>query len=851
MRRLSLVLLAALTLTWAGGCFPDDFITDGGTGGGMGGGGGGYDPSKGRVSGKLTLFQGAQSAKPRLVSATEREILAAVRRSLETRTRAAFVSGALLPPPLVCSSSTPVLTDHPVKYGPVAPPEYRAGEIIVRFAEKVTAAAAQKQLARPGLVATHLGFASEYLHLLRYDDARTRRPLAVAQTLELARGLGRLPGVRFTEVNSMQHATAVPNDPGYAKQWHYPAMNLPAAWDITQGSNAVVVSVVDTGIINHPDLNARVLTGIDMITDPAISNDGDGRDDDPSDPGGDDPNGGSSFHGTHCAGTVGAVTDNGQGISGVDWNARLLPVRVLGKGGGTLFDIASGMQWAIGGAVPGARTNSTPARVVSLSLGGNGDPSPTYQDVIDLAPPGVVFVIAAGNENENTAQKRPCNQSNVICVGATRFSGLRASYSNFGAQVTIMAPGGEVAEDQNGDGDPDGVLSTLQSSGQPSYVWYQGTSMATPHVAGLVALMKSVNANITQAQATTILKNTANSQLQCSEGCGSGLVNAQAAVLSAKGQTASGPAKLSVASTDLFFTAANNKAQLTVANTGGQPLNVTASTSGTAAANVGFPAGSQLTVAAGQTASLAVEVNLAGLAAGTTSATIGLASNGGSASINVRIQVGGANDKVAVLALAYQDNAGDWQAGGGGDVLPQNDYRYVFEAPPREYFVVAGVDENGNGKFFEDGERGGFFPTLDQPDTVIVTAGQEIKNVNFTLAPLRDTGGSGLVVGASCSGAPDCPDNGFCETSWPGGYCSRNCDTQSCPGSSRCYAVGANGTKACLSTCTGPSTGQSDCRVDYRCYSDGTGGGACLPACTSNNDCEQGVTCDLGTGYCG
>ena len=135
-------------------------------------------------------------------------------------------------------------------------------------------------------------------------------------------------------------ATAAPNDRGYSLQWHYPTLNLPAAWDLVPDATDVVVAVIDSGIVPHPDLT-NVLPGYDMISDPQNAGDGDGRDSNPRDEGGDTPNGGSSWHGSHVAGTIGADTNNEVGVAGVAWNAKLLPVRVLGKKGGTSFDIAA------------------------------------------------------------------------------------------------------------------------------------------------------------------------------------------------------------------------------------------------------------------------------------------------------------------------------------------------------------------------------------------------------------------------------------------------------------------------------------------------------------------------------
>ncbi len=790
-----------------------------------GAGGGGIATGKGRVSGKLAVFQSAQSAR---VQPTLKSVLdSRMSRRLPSLERQLIGARGHLEVPRT--------------------KQWLPGEIIVRFHERLTASAALKALMLEGHSLEHRGFASDHLHLIRVRDGEGRL-LDSGRTLELAARWRQRPEVRFTEVNARAWPFAVPNDKLYAYQWHYPAMNLPAAWDVTTGSGSVVVAVVDTGIVPHPELSPRVLPGFDMIGDPAIAGDGNGRDTDPTDMGRDLPNGESSWHGTHVAGTIGAVTNNGDLVSGVDWNAKLLPVRVLGRGGGTTFDIAAGMAWATGQNVPGVPQNPNPARVVNLSLGGgDSDPSPTYQDVIDPAVGGgAIFVIAAGNSNENASRTTPCNQNNVICVGSTRFSGARASYSNFGPPLDVMAPGGEVSEDLNGDTYPDGVLSTFRDgNNQPFVEFQQGTSMASPHVAGLVALMKAARPALTHAEAENILKATAGASSRCNEGCGAGLVNAHAAVLQAKGQAPSGPAKLSVTTTDLFLSTANPQATIGISNVGGQMLNVTAAAQGP----VSFPGGASVAVNPGQTVGLQVAANLAGLPDGTHGATVQLGSNGGSATVNVRIRKGAAGDgKEAVLAIVYQDAAGEWQLAGGGRVPPMNGYTYFFDVDPGTYYVVAAIDEDNDGEFFEDGERVGFYPTMDAPEEITVQTGLEVANVDFALVPLKAVSGTpGNTVGVPCQTNGECSTDGVCVTSWPGGYCTKDCSVSACPVGSKCYLV-TQTDKACLSSCTQIGANPSDCRTGYVCYPDGTGIGFCLPACSSDADCGSGYVCV--NGYC-
>ena len=274
-----------------------------------------------------------------------------------------------------------------------------------------------------------------------------------------------------------------------------------------------------------------------------MGNDGNGRDSDAQDPGdwvsanecySGSPASNSSWHGTHVAGTVAAETNNGQGIAGVAWNANILPIRVLGKCGGYTSDIADGIIWSSGGSVSGTPTNNNPAQVLNLSLGGSGSCPSTTQSAINTARAnGSTVIVAAGNSNANAANYTPASCSGVVTVAAVNRNGGRAYYSNYGSVVDLAAPGGETSVSSNG------VLSTLNSGssspGSDNYAFYQGTSMATPHIAGVAALMYSINPSITPDEVEADLISTARSFPSACSQCGSGIVDAAAAVVEAQG----------------------------------------------------------------------------------------------------------------------------------------------------------------------------------------------------------------------------------------------------------------------------------------------------------------------------
>jgi len=241
----------------------------------------------------------------------------------------------------------------------------------------------------------------------------------------------------------------------------------------------------------------------------------------------------SSWHGTHVSGTIAEVTNNGLAGAGVAPEARIVPIRVLGRCGGYDSDIADAMVWAAGGDVPGVAKNANPAEVLSLSLGGDQSCPAYVQEAINTAVSlGAVVVVAAGNQNSDAGTHSPAGCENVITVGATGYSGQRASYSNFGPKVEISAPGGAGVE-----GSPNGYIwSTLNAGttvpGADSFGGYGGTSMATPHVSGIIALMQSVATKpLTPAQVTGLLMSTARPfPVKPDKAIGVGIVDATAAV---------------------------------------------------------------------------------------------------------------------------------------------------------------------------------------------------------------------------------------------------------------------------------------------------------------------------------
>ncbi len=565
--------------------------------------------------------------------------------------------------------------------------------------------------------------------------------------LHEAKTLRQQPGVRFAEPNGWRYPARVPNDPLYEgnQQWHFEAINLPQAWDITLGDESIILALADTGVLlDHPDLQGKLVSGYDFITDLDTANDGDGMDDNPDDPG-DSLFGNSSFHGTHVTGTLAAATDNGAGVAGVTWNCRVMPVRTLGVAGGSVADIVEGMLFA--GGLPNASGTvpDEPARVLNLSLGGVADEpeDPIERAAVqDLVAAGVTVIAAAGNQG-SMLPAPPAFYPETISVGAVNAALDRASYSNFGETLDIMGPGGRISRDDNNDGISDGIYSTTGSDSggtiELDFGFLEGTSMACPHITGIVGLMLSVNPGLTPDEVRRVLLGTAVDlgDPGRDDEFGYGLVDPQAAVEAAQNgdipDLPDGPDGdepiIALSTETVDFGLIGDDQSVNVSNDGSGTLNII---SVTALADDGGDWLSVSTSGSDDTTNVTtIEISVDREGLDPDVYTGGVLIQGEDLAptlIARRMEIPNITFLGTIVIEAVDADSGEVLASTG--TTDADDFEYAFnDLPVGTYLLIAGTDLDGDGEICEEDDLCGSFDEL-----VTVLAGEQITGLDFLVS---------------------------------------------------------------------------------------------------------------------
>jgi serine protease len=579
-----------------------------------------------------------------------------------------------------------------------------------------------------------LGRAAEKLQAIRDPAKRARW-----ETLMTIKSLRKDPRVLYAEPNYEVSTRATPDDTAYPLQWHYPLIGLPDAWETTTGDSAVVVAVVDTGILSgHPDLVGQLVNGYDFVSDPANAGDGDGIDPDPAEPAGSSGNAGQSFHGTHVSGTVAARGNNQLGVAGSAYSTRVMPVRALGTGGGgTSYDVVQAVRYAAGLTNDSDTVPQQRADIINLSLGG-APFDPATQNLYNAVRDAGILVVAAAGNQASAAPDYPAAYDGVISVSAVDLQRRLAAYSNTGSAIDVAAPGGDNSVDLNGDGYPDGVLSTSgRVSGNTvnfTYSFLSGTSMASPHVAGVLALMKSVNPNLTPADIDSML---AAGLLSDDVGVpgrdnqfGYGIINAQRSVLAALEATGNSPAdnpRLTASVSTLNFGGGSTSLSLILRNGGKGDLallNLSASEPWLQIAAT--------SVDAAGLGEYAVTVDRSNLPPGIYSAEITAQSSVNNLAVQVLVSAGGVDtgaDLGKIYILLYDPLRNETVAERG---VRSNGLGYSFEfagIPAGEYELVAGTDADNDQFICDSGEACGAWLTVDQP--IRIALNNNVSGLNF------------------------------------------------------------------------------------------------------------------------
>jgi serine protease len=661
-------------------------------------------------------------------------------------------------------------------------PEFVPGEIIVKYKPGLEPADIQHSSTISAFIEYRTnrhtaGGIRSVLKLADYESSSLSENAVRDKTLQEIEWLNTQPHVDYAQPNYIYRPLGLasqPNDEYYYLQWHYPLIKWDHVWaeNHTELSDLsdVIVAVIDTGIIrdnftkggnNHEDFGGSGSTPFvyeaDFISNPNLSFDGDGFDYDATDMGDNPDLSLASFHGTHVAGTIGAYTDNTTGVAGMAGrssatnNVKIMPLRALGYGGGTTVDIVDAIEYA-------SKTGSysswphDPADIINMSLGGTGQDT-NLKNAIDAAyAQDIVIVAAAGNSGSNVPFY-PASYTNVISVSAVEIGANIASYSNFGSTIDVAAPGGDLSTNLNFDIDastyPDGVLSTftrVSGSGPvtadtTTYAFNQGTSMATPHVAGLAALIKAADPSLTAAQIKSIIETNA-IDLGSSgrdDYYGHGLINAYASVHDALNTPIGSQDPVLFPYPKLFkLQGSNPSSSFTLENIGNTTPNIgvsnivkkNSSAWLTVSPTTGTVTASGLTID--------IDINSSSIADGNTyidmltiEADAGVADEHVYVMYNVNgFPLEGLFDigTLYVVAIDFETDA----VSAVVVTTYSNQYRYAFKnLASGSYIIGASTDRDGDGVVFESNDAFGFYISTTQLVPIDVTAREVAENIDF------------------------------------------------------------------------------------------------------------------------
>jgi serine protease len=641
--------------------------------------------------------------------------------------------------------------------GRIAHDSFLPGQAIVKFADatlQTNSTDTLKTFAQDSQLLT-TGDSKEQPMLLRFDTDNEKTSLMnqlnlsqaqstnttqssteqnAADTLNIISALNQREDVIYAEPNYICRTQYTPNDEYYSLQWHYPLINVETAWDHTMGSSDVVVAVVDTGVLmDHADLTDKLTDdGYDFVSDTDLCGDGDGLDSDPSDI----PDGGTGFHGTHVAGIIAAATDNSTGIAGVGGATRIMPVRAMGlDGAGTLADILQAVRYAAGMNNDSGTTPQQAADIINLSLGIYYHSQAAEELLTQIIEERNIIVVAAGGNHATGQPSYPASYPGVIGVSAINRNSVLASYSNFGGTIDITAPGGYYNSEATV---ANGVLSTLaDDSGATAYGYMQGTSMAAPHVTGVIALMKAVRANLTPGEVQGWLAEGGLSTNLGTQGWddqyGYGLIDAEAAVITAETGTTPSLA-LNVDPISLNFGTRQTPMYLKTSQVGSGTITISDISS----------SNEWLTVESYDTdnnglGTYAVKVDRSKSALseeGSHSAQLTITSSAGTETVAVNVDTGNYDSSAEGNAgvqyvMLRNPQSGTIEYITEAVEVSNGKYSFMLEnVSAGEYYLVTGSNADNNDEFGGSTDSGGVYPNYSSPEVITVT--EDMDGLDFS-----------------------------------------------------------------------------------------------------------------------
>ncbi len=631
--------------------------------------------------------------------------------------------------------------------------DFVPGELIVNYATGINLASAVSSPAKLGLE-TKAGAAGRPMRLSFNSSSdrgqifeqlgATRKAASIASsvsdtpvqkrldTLALVKVLGQRSDIASADLNYRRYHSAIPNDPAYSdyQAWNYELIGIPEAWDTTTGSDDVIVAVIDTGaLLDHPDLDGRLISGYDFISDSSSSNDGDGIDSDPSDPGDSTVAGESSFHGTQVSGIIGATTNNATGVSGITWSGKIMPLRTLGIDGGTSYDIIQAVRYAAGLSNDSGTLPDTPADIINLSLGGTGY-SESEQDLYtQLQNSGIIVIASAGNYG-SSIQSYPAAYDGVFSVSAVDADGNLASYSSYGSSIDVAAPGGD---------DLDYVYSTngddSKGSIEPDYAGMQGTSVSAPHVTGVAALIKALRPELTSNDFDSLLRNglitTDLGNSGRDDDYGYGLIDAASAVAWAAG-TETLPTTLISDPGSLLFGISGTSSTIEVSASGTDDVGTISVSSSEDWLSI-----SATSIDSDGLGTYRATVDRTDLASGSYSATLTFASSQSdiaAVTVNVSMLVATTDTSIdgGYHHIYLLDPASEEVAYETGGAFANGEISYNFPSVASgTYLIYAGTDFDNDDSMSDEGESIGAYLSTSQLQTVRVT--EDVEDLDFSV----------------------------------------------------------------------------------------------------------------------